>query len=466
MDKKIKIFLEILLMLLYIMAYSLMKGVVSLNIFLIIVLFILARNIVVMLPRYVNNVVFIIFNMLIFLFLLSRPLFSFVLNYEWWYIDEESTWIALFLIGLSLQSIYIGTVLSQVIAIKNNEKTSYIINKRMLVSIFILFGLFSYVVEWDKYIVLKDSNYTELYTGYQLHVPAIIVAVSQMFVYIFLFYLATQPNKKSTWLAILYYFGSLVPGVLLGTRSSLAILICFIFIYIIIRSRISPEENWFNKRAFIYTMIIGTLSVFILAIVENIRSANHGLSNIHNLNIVLNFIYLQGTTFDTLVQGVYYASDIKELEHINYTFGTVIDKIKYSLFSQYLFGVPSLEASNGILNSTISNNSAHKISRLVLGDFSYFSGHGRGTSYIIDNYVDFSYIGVVIFSLILGFVIGKISNFNFKNPITSFFWLVFIFNLLLLPRINYSFAINYLLDFKFYIILIFILLISKKRIEN
>lgn len=462
MNSKIKVFLEILLMILYVIGYVFIKDTGSFNIFLIMVVLILIRNIVVVLKNYIDNIVFIAFNFLIFLFLLSRPLLSFLINYQWWYIDEESTWVALFIIGLSLQSIYIGKLLSDIVGTRATNTTNFLINKRLLMHIFIIFGLLRYAVEIDRYIVLKDSNYSELYTGYQLHFPAVVVSISHMFTYIFIFYLATLPNKKLTYSSIFYYFGTVVPGVLLGERSSLAILVVFTFIYIMIRSKINPEEGWFNKTRFISLGIILFILIFILSAIENIRSTNLDLVNTHEFNPVLNFIYLQGTSFDTVVQGVYYANDIRALENINYSFGTIIDKIKYSLFSQYLFGVPSLEAANGILNSTISNNSAHKLSRLSLGDWSYFSGHGRGTSYIVDNFLDFGHIGVVIFSIILGFVIGKISSINFRNPIIFSFALIFIFNLLMLPRLNYSHAINYLIDFKFYIVLILILVISNK----
>lgn len=466
MNIKAKLLIESILLALYTVVYILIKDSLMINLLLCIVSIIFIRNIVVSLRNYKENVIFLSFNLLIFLFLLSRPIISyFFIGSDWWELDKSSNMTALFLIGLSMKSLYIGKLIAERPLASKKKEMVAVVNEKLLVIAFVLFGFFRYIVEIDRYLSLNGRVYTELYTGYHQNIPAVISSLSQMFIYFFIFYLATLPNKKNTYLAIIFYMGSVLPSVLLGERSMFSLVVVFTLIYIIIRNKFNPEENWFNRRKMLFMLGVVIALIFILSVIAENRDVRIERTEF-SLNPLINFVYFQGTSFNTVVQGVYYAADIRALADINYTFGTVIDKIKYSLFSQYLFGLPSLEPANGMLNATISNNSSHKLSRLALGDWSYLAGHGRGTSYIVDNYLDFGYIGVIIFSILLGYVLNRTFVRRSSNFITLGFALLFVFNVLMLPRLNYSFAINYLVDFKFYIVLAIILLISKIKFKK
>ena len=96
-----------------------------------------------------------------------------------------------------------------------------------------------------------------------------------------------------------------------------------------------------------------------------------------------------------------------------------------------------------------------------MGD-SYLMGHGRGTSYVLENYLDFGFLGVFILSAILGSVISCLNSSLFsKSYYIRIFALLTTLNLILLPRFTYSGFFYYFFDMKFIISITIMFFIDK-----
>ena len=56
------------------------------------------------------------------------------------------------------------------------------------------------------------------------------------------------------------------------------------------------------------------------------------------------------------------------------------------------------------------NSLAHRLSYVALGEDSYLSGHGRGSSYILETYYDGGMVFVFSFSFLLGLFLANINR--------------------------------------------------------
>lgn len=473
MNKKmLKIFLDFSVLISYVLFYLLIEGDDLLDVMLCIVFFLLLKNILFKLSNLVEHGFYVIFNIVIFLFLLSRPIIASLYGIEWDYIGAGVTQVNLFIIGLSLLSINIGYELFWIGEMKIKDgfpkKVIFLPNKRTVFILFLLFSIINFYVEFVKYNQLKDLNYEDIYTN-SLSLPYILVFLSSLYIYFFIANLALLPNKKVTYLTFFIFVMSIFPSVLLGERVNMAVLFVFFFVYILLRQKInnkisfvSKKNNvWFDfKKLLMFLIIVPMISLF-FSVVQDMRTKDkeHSVSNIGYL---VNFAYLQGTSFDTISQGIRFEEDIKSVNthYINYSFGPVIDKVLYSKLGKVFWGLGTTDSGNSLNNVEISNNLAHPLSYIVLGE-SYLSGHGRGSSYILENYLDFGYIGVFFLSAILGAGIRIIWNSSYSSFFINNILLTIIMYSVLLPRINYSFNIVFLFDMKFWLVIFLIFILGK-----
>ena len=86
---------------------------------------------------------------------------------------------------------------------------------------------------------------------------------------------------------------------------------------------------------------------------------------------------------------------------------------------------------------------SHSISYVVLGS-DYIAGNGRGSSYIIENYVDWKFTGVIFFSLFLGIICGR------KNWIIATICLNVVTNIFFTPRAESTAFLTFLVSYKFW----------------
>ena len=97
-----------------------------------------------------------------------------------------------------------------------------------------------------------------------------------------------------------------------------------------------------------------------------------------------------------------------------------------------LFGTQSYSAQT-VDMALYGNSLSDTVSYLDLGQ-KYLEGAGLGSSYIVETFVDFGYIGVMLFSFILGiFLVWCVNKFN-NSILSSYFVLVALIQLFMVPR--------------------------------
>ena len=92
----------------------------------------------------------------------------------------------------------------------------------------------------------------------------------------------------------------------------------------------------------------------------------------------------------------------------------------------------------------------------------YLQGHGLGSSFIMENFTDYGYLGVFLFSVALGFLFIRMLNVSYRNKILPFVCtLIILNNLFFMPRSSFSESFSILLTFQFWFIIILIFVVAK-----
>ena len=248
--------------------------------------------------------------------------------------------------------------------------------KKIALFLFLISFCCTMVMEIDKLLFMQGKDYAQVYSLYKNEFPIVIRVMSTILPYFLCFFLACNPNKKSTYIVLIVYIVSGLPGFIIGARSALMIKVMFSFLYFMIRENNDNIEVWINKFEKIIIIVIVPVSIIGLGAFSYIRDGSN--SNSDNRNILVDFFYLQGTSFDTLCEAFEFKDELKTKDVTSYTFGNIIDYVQHSTMSQILFNAEPLPSGNNITMATKSNSLAHHLSYVVLGD-TYLMGHGRGS---------------------------------------------------------------------------------------
>lgn len=413
---------------------------------------------------------FLLLNLSIFVFVISRPFISMLRGDEWWYFSDNTVKISLNIIYFCLLSLFVGSLLYRKLYKKRiiNKPTLYKTEdlgsfiKKITFIICIICIICDFLVETEKISLLIGQNYASMYLGYQSRLPYLITFLAQCLTYSICLFLATLPNKRTSTIILVVYTFLSIPVFIIGSRNALIIRCVFIVTYFLIRQLLSKNEQiWITRKVKISAIIIIPIMIVTMGAYNYIREDSTA-SNSSFTYLAVDFLYKQGTTYDTICQSIEYRDKLPE--HLSYTFGSAIDQIKYGKLTRVLLGTKDLGSGNNISLAKEGNSLAHHISYIVLGD-AYLEGHGRGSSYLAEVFLDFGYLGIIVFNLCLGALSFAILDLLRKGFLVRFFCLVSSSNFIALPRDTALCFINYILSMQFLFILIIILslLVYNKR---
>lgn len=418
--------------------------------------------------------IFLGMNLMIFVFILSRPIISTFRMDEWWYFSIETVWKSLNTILISLLAILAGGITAEKIKFKNkDEEIKQYNNKIVKICMYIMLGI-TFIIyfgtEINKYLIFRNVDYASIYVDGGIQYPVIIRVLASLYGYITICVLSMLPKKREVIIILALYIISAIPLFLLGSRNDIVLKCVIVVVYYLFRNYYFPNnEKWIEKQHKIAALIIIPIAIIGLGAYNYIRD-DEKVENTSPIGMFVDFFYKQGTTYDTICQGFENEEKLKNQEYvISYTFGDFIDYILHSTISQKLFKTDSLGSGNSIKMATESNSMAHHLSYIVLGD-SYLNGHGRGTSFLIEVYMDFGIIGVVIYGFVLGMLLILILKLcSSRYIILRYIAFTMLTNIWLLPRYSALGFLNFIITPQFWIVIILfyaIEFINKKLKRN
>ncbi|MEE1443485.1 MAG: O-antigen polysaccharide polymerase Wzy family protein [Blautia sp.] len=343
-----------------------------------------------------------------FLFLLDRPLIGFLRGYAWWESYQQAIHTVLMIILILLVSFWSGSLLSKREinrkARSECEKQLKLFNNMVVkygATIIYIFSILSKCyVEFRQYLKLRNMDYTAMYLGIQLELPLWLRILSGLSVFLLAVVLSYNFSKKISFVLLSLYVLSGSFDFLLGNRTSLMAKMLFALIYYCIRHfSTNRKEIWLGKIEKTIISVMIPVCVIGLGIMNYTRS-NEKAEVQSGVGVVSDFFYKQGTTFETVCQGVSLKNELREEEKL-YTIGPIRDYLNDSTLGQIVFGTTPIPDGNNIIRAKEGHDMSHHLSYHVMGE-KYLEGNGRGSSFILEAYMDFDYIGVAIFAFLLG----------------------------------------------------------------
>ena len=431
----------------------------SYNCLLISVVLFWGNNIVFAFEKVRRRIVFLIFHVTFAVFLLSRPVISACKGDVWWYFENEHVLFALQAMILSLIFLFIGALLverridSKKIEYIDTARAKYSENFKQSLQIIsgIIFytSFFFYIaMELEKLIFVRQGTYLDYYTSFQSTMPYMVYIISRFMPYSLCVYLATMPPKKKAVPVLVLYVLSAVPSLMIGVRNPIGLNILFGFVYFLIRDIFGDNRKWIGKAEKIAIVTLTPCALVFLGAYNYIRDgAEVEASGI--FGIISDFFYKQGVTFDVLSIGHAAIPQLPDRPFRNYTFGGFLDYILHGTVAQKLFGAQGLEAGNNMTMALLSNSFAHNMSYVSRGQ-EYLDGHGWGSSFLLETYADFGYIGIILFSLILGAVLVYMLEFAKKGSFRFTLVLVSLTSVFFVPRAEATGWLNFLITAQFW----------------
>ena len=426
-------------------------------------IFLLIHNIIYVFDYTKDRVIFLILHITIFTFLISRPFIGMLRGEKWWLESgqaPENIYFSINVILLSMLFIYIGAVIGEHIYQKvernndnnqeKNQKKIQFRNNLQVVSMlaFYITMCFFLVQEGEKLLYMQGRSYVEYYAGFHSQLPGIFYTIASFMKYSLCVFLATFPSKKRAFTPLFLFELSAIPELLIGVRNPIMLNSIFIFLYYIMRDIYEKRQKWIGKIEKVILVISIPTSLIFMTVYAYVRSGV-AIAQKNIFKLFFDFFYGQGVTFNVLSIAYGYRNNLPERPWRNYTFGGMIDYIVHGRIGQMLFGTDPLPEGNNWTNGTLSNNFSHNFSYLVRKD-DYLNGQGWGSSYILETYVDFGYIGLILFNLILGILLVYMLKRLGRNTLLDTIFLLSLTTIFLIPRAEATGWLSFIVTAQFW----------------
>lgn len=405
-----------------------------------------------------KGVILMAFLVSFFVFLLGRDVFVSFLKFD-------ATDIYLFptncvahmyyCMHLSLFGIFLGFSLlsnqkqkENVPSILGVEKWTYL--KRIVLRIFyftLIFKAADIAANIYNFIVLGTRDHHSIY---------LLQKLAQINYLFFIGFLMLYPSKKELMpvlkiVIILQFFSFFT-----GTRGDFIYFAVLIFSYLLYRDYSSKrkkqtQEIFLTKRVWKALLVIMPFFLIFMGLYASIR-LGEGAETTGFSNDLAAFFVQQGGSSGVIGYAKYY-EDSFPTSNISYTFGPLINFIKYGFVGKLLgYQMPGLEDA-----PFYANNMGATITWLVSPNY-YYAGGGLGNQYIAELYIDFGYFGVFVFSILLGFVIRMFVFFSTKSWILNTLMAFGVQAIISMPR---DFYLNWLIGLLSMLNIIILLFVSQ-----
>lgn len=402
----------------------------------------------------------LLFHITIFTFILSRPVIDFCQKSDWMantysYSSFANPQLAMLIIFISLLGVWGGMHLAEILHAKREiVLKNEILNLEALGIVSSTIFLISFVfrsLEGIEILQFRLSHsYESYYILFQSRIPYVFHILGSFNKYSLCFFLASKPSKPKATLFLILYIVLTLPELILGSRGDFIIAILFALFYYVFRDYVGCKKKWVGKTEKLLLVAGIPTGVFFLGVYNYIREGS-SIKSFNFLYVLKDFFYKQGVSFSWLSCGVGVCEQLPK--HINYSFGGLIDYILYGKMGQLLFETQGIPSGNNVIRGTSGNNLAHHLSYIVLGK-RYLQGHGTGSSYLMENYIDFGLLGVFLFGIFIGIIVILFMKLAKSYSIFSIILLLMFSGIIYMPRSEFCQIISFMIYIQFWLIFI------------
>jgi len=404
-----------------------------------------------------KNVVFIVFQATFFLFLIAGPLLDafdgvdFFSSFSSQVVSQ--TYICYWLAAFAMWSYCLYRSNSRrevVIGLGRkrdpDEKTTRDYNLgriRFISKILFYICIVAYIaVTADKILFRQIYSLQAYYANYDAssNLPSIIVKISDSHLIALCMFLATKPSKKEAKVPLAVFLIASALTVLYGVRHVIMLNIMFLVIYFVLRNG-DGEEEWLPRRTAIVGIILSPIAMVLLQAFDVFRRSIafniFDIKELFSFSLVRDFFVSQSVSSYILPNAITHMSQLGG-QPVPYTFGTLYTYLRQNMIVRFFTGAAAF-SSNSVESAMSSGNLGARLAYYMYRE-TFLTGTGMGGSYVADLFIDFSYVGVFIGSLIACMFMNKLSKTTrgqYSSPYLLAFVLVAIRWIAYMPRDSY-----------------------------
>ena len=378
-----------------------------------------------------RNIVMIVFTVSYNVLLLSRVFTKWITDYHNLHTAIEadnvrSMFEALSVLFLGLAFVFAAYRATGILLNVYHHKTDELLKTIRILSLaaFFLFFAFSMYSSIVTAQFVSDVGYLESFKGYA-HIPYFARMLASLAVPAFTLFLASKPSKKMLVIPLAFYMVLVFASLLSGRRNMFTRDILMLLIYFIMRDDFrTSAKKLFTKARVLITGSIGVVCVYLLQAMRSGFKASF-------FRTIFNFIYDQGASIRVVVKTVIHHGIFAD-NPLRYFFYPLEIQLRNGYLGE-LFGLSSIVEQQTAAFAVSTYNYAHKLTYFI-DPQRYLSGGGFGASYICDGYILGKAAGVILLSIILGYIIRIFPSLLTRNVFFTAFGLIAIRYIVYIPR--------------------------------
>ena len=410
-----------------------------------------------------------IFFLTIFVFLVSRPTIDYFRDGALDTYHPIAYRFAFIVVMVSILGLTTGGILARyfisrkqikVFKIGSSLKEVYIKRLRFVsLGVFLLTYPFYLIRLFERFLYRLQTSYYAYYANFESKLPYFTYILSTFTVYAMCMYLATKPKKLQATAVLVSFIAVNTIHLAIGTRNPFILSILFAFVYYFMREQ-TEKGKWIGFKEKLAIFVGSPILMLAMGVLNYVRD-NVQVAHTGFWELLLDFIYKQGTSFGVLARGFLFNSSLPYRDFRNFTFGPVLDYFSRGSLGAIFGGKAFEHTTNSVELAIDSNSYAHNLSYLVLNK-EYLKGHGIGSSYIMELYTDYGMIGVFLLSLLLGILFIAMLQVAYRSRTILFaLSLLTLNNLFFMPRSSFSESFFNLFTMQFWGIVLVIIFVAK-----
>jgi oligosaccharide repeat unit polymerase len=447
------------------------------------VLLLFFANVLFAIDGFAKRSIFFLLLLGLGVFIISRPLIDLLEGATWWFAGLDSAWFSANILFITLVCLRVGAFLAEwrqanVDAKKKSDNlqsrsfveiargfardtNEYLPVKAIRLAagvVFLLAFVFAMYLGYVRLGYMAGHEYEYLYTvsinDYTTIVERTLATMEPYALYIFL---ATFPKKRVATIALILHVITSVPLLIIGGRAGFILNVLFFIFYYFIRDSIDGKGAWVGTVEKTVGLIAIPVVVLAMGLITYLRS-NILMADMSLLGTLVDSLYKQGVTFDVLNRGYIYDGYIQQLGPKFYTVGTIIDYFTQGPIGRYVFDIPSLRHTNSIEIAVQGNLYAHTLA--YYSHWNYLGGEGFGSSYLLESYADAGYLGVGLFSGLLGAILVYLPRMIKSGWLLGTIALAVITTVFFMPRGDATDGIMFIFTLQFWFTIVVTLIFA------
>lgn len=415
--------------------------------------------------------IFFFFHIALFTFLIVNPFILMNQGISWWdYYTHESESISQLALFITLIALRVGACLGIGVIDRGESRSKFKTKRKSILKdedflknlrlvsglIFILTFACGALVGYEKLTFMSGKTYEEFFVSYQSQLPGVINTIYDCSKYVVCLYLASKPSKKMTLLVFIPYILLVVPDFIIGTRNPVILRLILLAVYYVYR-HYTDDVKWIGKFEKFCLIFVAPAMIAFLGYYTHIRAGEKITMGV--FDAVLDFFLSLGASYSFMCAAFMIMPRIVGQRSVSFMAGPFYEYIFHGTIAQTLFGAVAYGTANSEFKALNGWNFSHAFSYFY-DTSGYLGGHGYGSSYLLESYADLGWIGVIVFSIFIGFVCIYLVKMLKSNALSRTIALVALCGIFFIPRAEATDWMAFLVYIQFWAVVLAIMLLA------